>query len=97
MVTLVVIRVVYVNDVAVSISVPTLFTGDTAAIDASSYVRKNVQCPANKDIKDRVEYQVVPAGTGAARLDRWSSLEATNDQKSHVRLVGIEKLRKQSS
>lgn len=97
MVTLVVIRVVYVNDVAVSISVPCdPFTGDTATIDASAYVRKHVVCPTNANVKNRTEYHVVPSGSseghGTARLDRWSSVppappveEPANEDRSGIR------------
>lgn len=66
MATLVVVRVTYTKGVATSVSVPTEpFTGDTAAIEAASFVKKNFIIP--KDAANRTEFHVVPVGSQPGR------------------------------
>jgi hypothetical protein len=63
--TLVVVRVIYVNNIASSIAVPAIFEGDLAAISAADYVKRLMVVPRNEDIANRTEYMVLPAGESA--------------------------------
>lgn len=54
--TVVVIRVVYAQNIPVSVTTPKKYEGDTAMLDANRYIRKLLTVPKNKDIGNRVEY-----------------------------------------
>jgi hypothetical protein len=61
--TLVVIRVVYADGIPVSVTAPQKFSGETARIEASSYVRRLLNAGLRERNKShRVEYHVLPVG-----------------------------------
>lgn len=90
--TLVVVRVVYVDDTARSVSVPCEpFTGDCAQVNAAAYVRNLL---AGKKIggPNRTEYHVLPAGIvagGSLNLTAWSptkSSRSPDEDETGIRL-----------
>ena len=54
--TVVVIRVVYAQNIPVSVTTPKKCEGDTAMIEENRYIKKLLVVPRNKDIGNRVEY-----------------------------------------
>lgn len=71
MTTLLVVRVVYVNNEARSVSVPVEpFTGDCALLNANAYIRR-VVCGKQIGSANRTEYHILPVGatTGNGALD----------------------------
>lgn len=82
---LVVVKVVYVDNVARSVSIPhEPFEGDAAMINATAFVRK-VTSGRRLGGGNRVEYHIVPAATyeGSVALNTWA--EPNNDHVTGVR------------
>ena len=62
--TLVVIRVVFADDIPISVSAPRKFEGETARTEASWYVRRLLNAGLReRQSNHRVEYHVLPVGS----------------------------------
>jgi hypothetical protein len=73
--TLVVIRVVYADDVPISVSAPRKFEGETARTEASWYVRRSLNVGLReRPSNHRVEYHVLPVGDGESPPVRLKSM-----------------------
>jgi hypothetical protein len=73
--TLVVIRVVYADDVPISVSAPRKFEGETARTEASWYVRRMLNAGLReRETNHRVEYYVLPVGDSECPPARLKSM-----------------------
>ena len=97
--SLIVVRIVYVDDIARSISVPCEpFTGENAQLNAASYVRSLIT-GKNTGGPNRTEYHVLPAGvvagTSQINLQTWSPMRhplPTQSEDSEITGVRVRRV-----